>query len=198
MDRDKTSDRSDEHVMRALNRIREAFENDSPVGADEALELLREKLFEFRPYEGVQSVETPFAEATYFGNPQEGYGRVEAVLRWLRDTKGFAPTELERMRRIRIFEETADGRVAVREQPLPEAWASALIAGVALISGAWIAWVWFGSEGNLTVIAASFSVGSLFGFVVGKVLDKSFRFAKLRAKILEVAPRFGDGLVVRL
>lgn len=59
-------------------------------------------------------------------------------------------------------------------------------------------YVWFGSEGNLTVIAASFSIGSLFGLVVGKTLDKSFRFTKLRSKVLEVAPRFEDGVVVRL
>lgn len=198
MDRNKGTDPSDEHVMRALSRIREVFENDSPSSEDEAIGVLREKLFEFRPNEAPQNAQGPTADASIFGGTLSGENRVEAVLRWLSDTKGFAPTEIERMRRIGIFEDTADGRVIVREQPLQDAWASTLIAGVALLTGAWIAGVWFGSEGNLAVIAASFSVGSLFGFVVGKVLDKSFRFAKLRAKILEVAPRFGDGLVVRL
>lgn len=197
MDRNKTTDPSDEHVMRVLNRIREAFENDSPTSEDEALELLREKLFEFRPNQTSRDPEALGIEATYFDNPREGYSRVEAVFRWLSDTKGFAPPELELARRIGIFEETADGRVVVREQPLSDDWASAFIAGVALLTGAWIAWVWFGSEGNLTVIAASFSIGSWFGLAVGKALDKSFRFARLRAKILEVAPRLGDGLVVR-
>ena len=198
MDRDKTTDPSDEHVMRALNRIREAFESDFTASEDAALELLREKLFEFRLNEVALHAEAPVAEAADFGNTQGGYGRVAAVLGWLSDTKGFVPSELKLVRRIGIFEEMPDGRVVVREQPLPDAWASAFIAGVALLTGAWIAWVWLGSEGNLAVIAASFSIGSLFGLAVGKVLDKSFRFAKLRAKILEVAPRFGDGLVVRL
>jgi hypothetical protein len=198
MDRNKTYDRSDEHVMRALSRIREAFENGSHASEDEALGILREKLFEFRPGEASEKAHGPSAETAYLGKPVSSDNRVEAVIRWLSDTKGFAPKEIERMRRIGIFEETTDGRVAVREQPLQEAWASALIAGVALLTGAWIAWVWFGSEGNLTVIAASFSVGSLFGLIVGKALDKSFRFAKLRSRVLEVAPRFEDGMVVRL
>lgn len=198
MDRSKATDPSDEHVMRALSRIREAFENDSPASEDEALGILREKLFEFRPNEAPRNAQGPTAETTYFGGPLSGDNRVEAVFRWLNDTKGFAPTEIEHMRRIGIFEETADGRVIVRGQPLQDAWASALIAGVALLTGAWIAWVWFGSEGNLTVIAASFSIGGLFGLAVGKALDNSFRFAKLRSKVLEVAPRFEDGVVVRL
>jgi len=198
MDRNKVTDPSDAHVMRALSRIREAFENDSPGSEDEALGILREKLFEFRPNETPESAQGPIADTAYFGGSQSGENPVEAVLRWLTDTKGFAPREIERMRRIGFFEETKDGRVIVREQPLQEARASALIAAVALLTGAWIAWVWFGSEGNLTVIAASFSVGSLFGLVVGKALDKSFRFAKLRSKVLEVAPRFEDGVVVRL
>lgn len=189
---------SDEHVMRALSRIREAFDNGSPESEDEALGILREKLFEFRPGEASEKAHGPIAETANFGGPVSSDNRVEAVFRWLNDTKGFAPKEIERMRRIGLFEETKDGRVIVREQPLQEAWASALIAAVALLTGAWIAWVWFGSEGNLTVIAASFSVGSLFGLVVGKALDKSFRFAKLRSKVLEVAPRFEDGVVVRL
>lgn len=34
MDRNKVTDPSDAHVMRALSRIREAFENDSP-GSEE-------------------------------------------------------------------------------------------------------------------------------------------------------------------
>lgn len=198
MDRNKVTDPSDAHVMRALSRIREAFENDSPCSEDEALEILREKLFELRPGEASEKAYGPSAEAAHLGEPTSSDNRVEAVLGWLSDTKRFAPTEIERMRRIGIFAETSDGRVVVREQPLQETWASALVAGVALLTGAWIAWVWLGSEGNLTVIAASFSIGSLFGLVVGKALDKSFRFAKLRSKVLEVAPRFEDGVVVRL
>lgn len=198
MNRSKGTDSSDEHVMRALSRIREAFENDSPASEDEALGILREKLFEFRPGETSEKAHGPSAETAYLVEPASSHNCVEAVLRWLTDTKGFAPKEIERMRRIGLFEETKDGRVIVREQPLQEARASALIAAVALLTGAWIAWVWFGSEGNLTVIAASFSIGSLFGLVVGKALDKSFRFAKLRSKVLEVAPRFADGVVVRL
>ncbi len=198
MDRSKGTDSSDVHVMRALSRIREAFENDSPASEDEALGILREKLFEFRLGEASEKTYGPSAEVAHLGEPPSSDNRVEAVLGWLSDTKRFAPTEIERMRRIGIFSETSDGRVFVREQPLQEAWASALVAGVALLTGAWIAWVWFGSEGNLTVIAASFSIGSLFGLVVGKALDKSFRFTKLRSKVLEVAPRFEDGVVVRL
>jgi len=198
MDRRKVTDPSDEHVMRALSRIREAFEKDSPANEDEALGILREKLFDFRPGEASEKAHGPSAEAAHLGEPPSSDNRVEAVFGWLSDTKRFAPTEIERMRRIGIFAETSDGRVVVREQPLQEAWASALVAGVALLTGAWIAWVWFGSEGNLTVIAASFSIGSLFGLIVGKALDKSFRFAKLRSKVLEVAPRFEDGVVVRL
>ncbi|WP_147431306.1 hypothetical protein [Azonexus fungiphilus] len=198
MNRSKGTDSSDEHVMRALSRIREAFENDSPASEDEALGILREKLFEFRPGETSEKAYGPSAEAAHLGEPPSSDNRVEAVLGWLSDTKRFAPTEIERMRRIGIFAETSDGRVVVREQPLQETWASALVAGVALLTGAWIAWVWFGSEGNLTVITASFSIGSLFGLIVGKALDKSFRFAKLRSKVLEVAPRFEDGVVVRL
>jgi len=198
MDRNRGIDSSDEHVMRALSRIREAFENDSPASEDEALGILREKLFEFRPGETSEKAHGPSAETANFGAPVSSDNRIEAVFRWLSDTKGFAPKEIERMRRIGLFEETKDGRVIVREQPLQEARASAFIAAVALLTGAWIAWVWFGSEGNLTVIAASFSIGSLFGLVAGKALDNSFRFAKLRSQVLEVSPRFEDGVVVRL
>lgn len=198
MDRNKVTDPSDAHVMRALSRIREAFENDSPCSEDEALEILREKLFEFRPGETSEKAHGPSAETANFGGPVSSDNRIEAVFRWLSDTKGFTPKEIERMRRIGLFEETKDGRVIVREQPLQEARASALIAAVALLTGAWIAWVWFGSEGNLTVIAASFSIGSLFGLVAGNALDNSFRFAKLRSQVLEVSPRFEDGVVVRL
>ena len=198
MDRSKVTDPSDEHVMRALSRIRDAFENDSPGSEDEALGILRETLFEFRPGETSEKAHGPSAETANFGGPVSSDNRIEAVFGWLSDTKRFAPTEIERMRRIGLFKETSDGRVVVREQPLQEAWASALIAGVALLTGAWIAWVWFGSEGNLTVIAVSFSIGSLFGLVVGKALDNSFRFAKFRSQVLEVSPRFVDGVVVRL
>lgn len=198
MDGDKTTDSSDEHVMRALGRIREAFESETPANQDVALELLCEKLFEFRPNEVTKHAEAPVADVTNFSNILGRDGRVEAVLRWLKDTKGFAPSELDLARRAGIFEEAPDGRLVLCEQPLPYAWASIFIAVVALLTGFWVAWVCFASEGNLTVISASFTIGSLFGLAVGMALDKSFRFVKLRAKILEAAPRFGDGLLVHL
>ena len=39
MDRNKVTDPSDAHVMRALSRIREAFENDPPRSEDEDMDI---------------------------------------------------------------------------------------------------------------------------------------------------------------
>jgi hypothetical protein len=197
MDKEKSADSSDEHVMRALNRIREAFESESPASADDALEVLRERLFEFRPSETSNDAEVRGAEVVDFGSTHEHSSRVDAVLYWLRGTKGFRESELELARRAGVLVESSDGRVILRDQPLPDAWASIMVAGISLLTGAWIAWVCFATEGSPEVILASFVIGSFFGAAVGKALDKSFRFAKLRAKILSAAPHLEEGVRVR-
>jgi len=198
MDKEKSADTSDEHVMRALSRIREVFESEPPANADDALELLRERLIEFRPNETSKDVEVRCAEVVDFGHTQKHSSRVESVLYWLRGTKDFRENEFELARRAGVLVENSGGRVVLRGQPLPDVWASIMVAGISLLTGAWIAWVCFATEGSPDVILASIVIGSCFGAVVGKVLDKSFRFAKLRAKILAVAPHLGEGVRVHL
>lgn len=197
MDRDKVIDPSNEHVMRALSRISEAFENEPPVSADAAFVLLRERLFEIRPNEAAKNAGLPGGDVVNFVPRLDRDSGVHAVLRWLKETKGFREKELELARRTGILVERSDGLVVVRDQPLTDAWASAMIAGISLLTGAWITWVCFGTEGSPEVILESFIIGSFFGAVVGKALDKSFRFAKLRVKILSAAPRLGEGVSVR-
>lgn len=198
MGKDNVSDRSDVHVQRALGRIREALEGAAPTNENDVLDILSESLFEIRQEETSHDYAGSGAAVTSLSNAVAGRSQVDAVLQWLRTTEGFAQAELELAERSGIFMETSDGKVLLREQPMSDALAAIFVAGIALLTGAWLTWVLFASEGSLLVIAASFAIGGLFGFFVGKALDKSFRFAKLRAKILRVAPRFEYGLAVRL
>lgn len=193
------NDASDEYVRIALARIRELVdERDPSRDEDAALLSLREKLLEIRPRSATVHARFRSASLTQFRYFLGRSERVEAVIAWLRQTDQFDDKQIERIRRIGLLEEKEDGSVVVRGQPISESLASLVAAFLASMTGGWIAWVWFAAEGNLLLVSNSYAVGWVFGTIVGYMLDKSFRFAKMREKILSIAPRLRNGVSVGL
>jgi hypothetical protein len=197
MDSREKREASDKHLWIALARIRETFdEHGDCANADTALQLLRDKLFEIRPVTAQVDAGLLGASIAHFRRFLGHSDRVDAVIAWLGETGQFNKKDIERIRRIRLFEEKSDGSVVVREQPLPESMASLVTAIVALLTGGWVAWVWFAANGDLQLIANSYALGTVLGSVVCMALDKSFRFAKARQRVLAVAPRLLGGVSV--
>lgn len=194
------NDASDEYVRIALARIRELVdEGNSNRDEDDALLSLREKLLEIRPKSAPVHASFRSAYLTQFRHFVWGRSdRVEAVIAWLRQTDQFDDKQIERIRRIGLLEEKEDGSVVVREQPISESLASLVAAFLASMTGGWITWVWFAAEGNVLLVSNSYAVGWVFGTIVGYMLDKSFRFAKMREKVISVAPRLRNGVSVGL
>jgi hypothetical protein len=98
---------------------------------------------------------------------------------------------------VQLFKELENGKVVLRDQPISEAAAAAVSALVCLIAGAWISWVWFAAESNIQLILLSFILGVLSGSLSGMMLDRSFRFAKLKTEVLDFAPWLEGGVSIQ-
>lgn len=193
------NDASDEYVRIALGRIRELVDEGNPNrGEDATLLSLREKLLEIRPRSATVHARFRSAYLTQFRHFLGRSDRVEVVIAWLRQTNQFDDKQIERIRRIGLLEEKEGRSVVVRDQPISKSLASLVAALLASMTGGWVAWVWFAAEGNLLLVSNSYAVGWVFGTIVGYMLDKSFRFAKMREKVLSIAPRLRNGVSVGL
>jgi len=112
----------------------------------------------------------------------------EACIDWLKKTGQFLDKELDLARRVQLFDQTESGSIVIRQKPLSGRWAVILIAGIFFLVGLWVGWVLFTNNSGFQQIAYSYAVGMILGNIAGYVLDRSFRFACLRDKVLSVAP----------
>lgn len=187
---------SEDHLDKALaiiNEIVAAKKNNG--GANGALDAIREKLFEIRPTEAVGD-SIPHKNRSMI-NHLTGQGDVvEAVIEWLAKTGRFKKKSIRRARRIKIFELQNDGTAKIRAQPLSEESATMAIAILSAGFGGWITWVLFVAVGSIDVVAISYVLGVLFGHSAGTIIDKSFRFARLKSDVLQVAPWLDTGVSV--
>lgn len=113
---------------------------------------------------------------------------IEAHIAWLRETRAFDEEDLNRVRRAKLFYEDTTGAVLMRARGLDLATANAVIATIAFTAGIWVGQVIFTDRVGIQMVANSYAVGSVLGFVAGRVLDRSFRFQQIREKVLSVAP----------
>lgn len=111
----------------------------------------------------------------------------EACIALLHQTGRFSAKELELIRRADALVEESNGTIHLRSG-LNLALATVAIASLALLAGVWVGWVLFSDQSGLQLVVNSYVVGSVLGFIAGRVIDKSFRFESLREKIQAVVP----------
>jgi len=117
---------------------------------------------------------------------------IEARIDWLRKTGAFDEKDFTSVRRSKLFYEKPTGEVLMRMKGIDLATANAVIATLALVVGIWAGWVIFSGHSGIQMIANSYVVGSTLGVIIGRVLDRSFRFQRIQANVLAVAPWFAQ------
>lgn len=190
---DESDQPSDEYAWRALAAVRRVdagavgrTDLESVVN-DLRIALLTTPLAKIN---GAQSSGRWVRSAVYYLTGKTA--RTEACIEWLRKTGRFTEGQVKTARRVRFFTEEENGQVVVRKQPLQEQHATLIIGLLCLIAGLWIGWVLFGSQTGLMQIVCSYLIGLTLGAAAGRALDYSFRLARLRCKVLDMAPVFAD------
>lgn len=118
----------------------------------------------------------------------KGSSRVEAMLDWLAITGKLSKKELRRVRRIRLLVENNKGQIKFNHHVFSTVSATWILGLICLIFGIHIGWLIFSNEIDLERVIQSFGIGMALGSVASMVLDRSFRFAKSRSKIEQLAP----------
>lgn len=182
-------DRDEERVWCALSVIRElAEENEAPkglvAGEAELRRLLMQPRFD-------TPAEMPTVHGRFTALLHHLSGRTpstEACIDWLKKTGKFSEPELNLIRRVKLFYENATGHVLLRQRRLSDAHAVFLLSLLTFSAGVWVGWVLFSSNAGLQQIANSLAFGIILGTLARIVLDWSFRSARVREKVLGVAP----------
>ena len=119
----------------------------------------------------------------------------EACLAMLRKTGRFTTRELRIIRRVKMFEERELGGVTLRPQKI-SSWQAALwIAALCFIGGVWAGWVIGTHQTQPEQMIFGVWFGTLLGMVAGYVVENSFRFARVKEKVLAVAPWFSEAVM---
>ena len=114
----------------------------------------------------------------------------EACLAMLRKTGRFTKRELRIIQRVKLFEERPQGGVALRPQKISNWQAALWIGAFCFIGGVWAGWVIGTHQTQPEQMIFGIWFGTLLGMVAGYVLENSFRFARVKEKVLTVPPWF--------
>lgn len=185
----------DEQVRKLIASIYKIEAIDSNrLSLDEAVNRLRLEILDapMSTFEERRPTISQFAAPVYklLGKSE----RVEACVDWLRKTGQFTKQELDLIRRIKLFREEKSGCIFVPQELVSLAKATILISALSFLAAIWIGWILFTDHAGLQQIACSFSFGTIVGTLVGYLLDRSFRFERIRNKVLSISPRFFSAL----
>jgi hypothetical protein len=185
--------RDDENVWRALTTVRELADMDeAPNGLSAGEAELRRLLMQRRLSTSTEVITTPGRITALLLRLSGRSPGAEACIDWLRSTGQFSEPELNLIRRAKIFYEISTGNVMLRQQQLSEISATSLLTLLTFGAGMWVGWVLFTENAGLQQIVSSLALGTVLGTLARIILDLSFRYARVREKILRVAPWFRD------
>lgn len=169
-----------------VHRLR--FDHKDPSDCDAALGGLRDALLWPKPVaqSGPLTLRQRARKAVLrlAGRSEGG----DACIEWLRKTGQFSETELRTIRRAGLFVEDSAGRALMREAGLSPLAAAIYLGILCFLSGMWVAWVLVTDNVGLQLIVNSLALGLVLGTIAGRVIDRSFRFERLRAKVAFLAP----------
>ncbi len=113
-----------------------------------------------------------------------------ACVEWLKTTNQFSKRDLQIISRVRLFLDQGDGLVSLRPQRISNWQAALWLAGLCFIGGVWAGWVIGTHQTQPEQMIFGIWFGTLLGIVAGYVLENSFRFARVKERVLAVAPWF--------
>lgn len=159
-----------------------------PIGTDEAQNQLRHAMY-LLPSNGLSQPSSAWgrlkARVIRLTGTTEA---IEACFNWLRKTGVLTDKDLVEARRGKMFYQETETSVLMRSKGLNLTTAMAAIATITFLAGIWAGWVLFGPRSGIQMIANSLIVGSFLGVIICRILDRSFRFERIRAKVRSIAP----------
>ena len=181
----------EESVWRAISAIHRARSHGADINSlEDAVKILRQELQCKIPRKGKGSSNS-VTKISQTGVVRSLIGptpKVEACIRWLNKTGQFKDVEIRRIRRINLLVEDPSGRISVNKNTISLNTASILLCILCLLSGLWIGWIIFGSQGDIQGIAYSIALGMITGATARSILERSFRFYEIKTKVVATAP----------
>lgn len=191
---DSHNDDDERAVRQALEAIARASASGAGVaGNRDTIGDLRRALLACPQKSAVQINESVDVKGGDLHQLSPGREGKEAFFDWLKSTRRLTEGELSLARRVRLFDEDAQGRLSLRARRISEARAAGIIGVTCLVAGLWCGWVLFSDRDGLQQVINSFLCGALIGRIAGYVWDQSIRFERLRSKITDIAPWLDEG-----
>lgn len=182
---------TEEAVWAALAHVRQLTESaPSPnLDVDFAVEKLRDTLLRPLSSSSRKGQETGARMKSMILRLNGRSEGTEACIEWLRKTGKFTATEIATIRRINLFVEQRSGQVIMRRNAMSLAKAAAAISFIFFLAGAFVGCV-LSSDGHLGMppFFALYATCGIMSAITTVLLDRSFRFVRVRDKVSQLAP----------
>lgn len=172
--------------LAAINRTQSS--HSAPKTVDEAIKQLRKELLTPQEPELISNIsiqERIHAAILSLTGRTPG---TEALIEWLRRTGEFSEKDLRLIRRVKLFYEGKSGQSLMRETGIALETATFQMMILCVVAGIWIGYIIFADRVGILEISNSFALGLFFGAIAGMLLDRSFRFKRIRDKVASIAP----------